>query len=132
VWLGAIVLGAIFAPLLPLWDPAVPDYDNVFGGITPQHWLGGDTLGRDNLSRIIYGARASLLVGICAVGLGAVVGGVGNRIMGKKIIANARKAFGAPPARWPVTLHLLPTLRDGGTAPERSAAVRLPDRRRNN
>jgi peptide/nickel transport system permease protein len=74
-WLGAVVLAAIFAPVLPLYDPAIPDYDAVFSGITPQHWLGGDTLGRDNLSRIIYGARASLLVGICAVGLGALVGG---------------------------------------------------------
>lgn len=46
------------------------------------------------------------------VGVGAVVGGTGNRLMGKKIIANARQAFGRPPARWPVTLHLLPTLDD--------------------
>ena len=74
-WLGAVVLAAVFAPVLPLWDPAVPDYTNVFGGITPQHWLGGDTLGRDTFSRVVYGARASLLVGICAVGLGALVGG---------------------------------------------------------
>jgi peptide/nickel transport system permease protein len=74
-WLGAVVLAAVFAPLLPLWDPAVPDYTAVFSGITPQHWLGGDTLGRDNFSRVVYGARASLLVGICAVGLGALVGG---------------------------------------------------------
>ena len=74
-WLGTVVLAAVFAPLLPLWDPAVPDYTNVFGGITPQHWLGGDTLGRDTFSRVIHGARASLLVGICAVGLGALVGG---------------------------------------------------------
>jgi peptide/nickel transport system permease protein len=74
-WLGAVVLAAVFAPLLPLWDPAVPDYTAVFSGITPQHWLGGDTLGRDTFSRVIYGARASLLVGICAVGLGALVGG---------------------------------------------------------
>jgi peptide/nickel transport system permease protein len=74
-WLGAVVLAAVFAPLLPLWDPAVPDYTAVFSGITPQHWLGGDTLGRDTFSRVVYGARASLLVGICAVGLGALVGG---------------------------------------------------------
>jgi peptide/nickel transport system permease protein len=74
-WLGAVVLAAVFAPVLPLWDPAVPDYLNVFGGITPQHWLGGDTLGRDTFSRVVHGARASLLVGICAVGLGALVGG---------------------------------------------------------
>ena len=42
------------------------------------------------------------------VGIGAVVGGVGNRMMGKKIIANARRAFGTPPPRWPSTLHVLP------------------------
>jgi hypothetical protein len=42
------------------------------------------------------------------VGIGAVVGGVGNRVMGRKIIANARQAFGNPPARWPSTLHVLP------------------------
>jgi hypothetical protein len=43
------------------------------------------------------------------VGIGAVIGGVGNRLMGKRIIANARKAFGDPPPRWPATLHVLPS-----------------------
>jgi peptide/nickel transport system permease protein len=81
-WLGAVVLAAVFAPLLPLWDPTIPDYRNVFGGITPTHWLGGDTLGRDTFSRVVYGARASLLVGICAVGIGAIVGGVLGMIAG--------------------------------------------------
>jgi hypothetical protein len=42
------------------------------------------------------------------VGIGAVVGGVGNRMMGKKIIKNAQLAFGPPPPRWPSTLHVLP------------------------
>lgn len=42
------------------------------------------------------------------VGLGAVVGGVGNRLMAKKIIANAHAAFGPAPARWPSPLRLLP------------------------
>jgi hypothetical protein len=42
------------------------------------------------------------------VGIGAVVGGVGNRLMGKKIITNARQAFGNPPPRWPSSLHVLP------------------------
>ena len=42
------------------------------------------------------------------VGIGAVVGGVGNRLMGRKIVRNAREAFGAPPPRWPAPLHLLP------------------------
>ena len=42
------------------------------------------------------------------VGIGAVVGGVGNRMMGRKIIKNAQLAFGPPPPRWPSTLHVLP------------------------
>ena len=50
------------------------------------------------------------------VGIGAVVGGVGNRLMGKKIIANARKAFGNPPPRWPSTLHVLPVARSEPTS----------------
>ncbi|OBB10999.1 hypothetical protein A5662_08160 [Mycobacteriaceae bacterium 1482268.1] len=43
------------------------------------------------------------------VGIGAVVGGVGNRLMGKRIIENARMAFGSPPPRWPSKLHVLPS-----------------------
>jgi hypothetical protein len=46
------------------------------------------------------------------VGIGAVVGGVGNRVMGKRIVANARKAFGTPPSRWPAALHVLPAPRN--------------------
>lgn len=44
------------------------------------------------------------------VGIGAVIGGVGNRLMGKHIIDNARNAFGNPPPRWPAALHVLPAL----------------------
>lgn len=44
------------------------------------------------------------------VGIGAVIGGVGNRAMGKKIISNASSAFGNPPPRWQKTLHVLPQL----------------------
>jgi hypothetical protein len=46
------------------------------------------------------------------VGIGAVVGGVGNRLMGKRIVSNARKAFGAPPPRWPAVIHVLPAPRN--------------------
>lgn len=45
------------------------------------------------------------------VGIGAVVGGVGNRLMGKKIVGNARRAFGNPPPRWPSSLLVLPAPR---------------------
>jgi hypothetical protein len=48
---------------------------------------------------------------ILPMGIGAVIGGGGNRVMGKKIIGNARRAFGPPPNRWPVSLHVLPPVR---------------------
>ena len=56
--------------------------------------------------------RGALAFGkLLPVGVGAVVGGVGNRFMGKKIVANAQKAFGTPPPRWPSPLVLLPAPR---------------------
>jgi len=57
--------------------------------------------------------RSAMALGkMLPVGIGAAVGGGGNRLMGKKIISNARAAFGPAPARWPVMLHLLPAVAD--------------------
>jgi len=49
------------------------------------------------------------------MGIGAVIGGGGNRLMGKKIISNARTAFGPPPGRWRVAVHVLPSARAGAS-----------------
>jgi hypothetical protein len=55
--------------------------------------------------------RGALLFGkLLPVGIGAIIGAIGNRMAGKKLVRNARRAFGKPPARWPVALHLLPTV----------------------
>lgn len=51
-----------------------PDWMALGAGPTPQHWFGTDDLGRDVLSRIIYGARISLYVGIFSVTLGMAAG----------------------------------------------------------
>jgi hypothetical protein len=57
--------------------------------------------------------KGALMFGkMLPVGIGAVVGGVGNRMVGKKIIGNAREAFGAPPTRWLGTLRLLPPIHE--------------------
>jgi hypothetical protein len=57
--------------------------------------------------------RAAMAFGkLLPVGIGAAIGGGGNRMMGKKIVENARVAFGPAPARWPVTLHVLPGIED--------------------
>jgi hypothetical protein len=59
--------------------------------------------------------RSALMFGkLLPVGIGALIGAVGNRLAGKKIVRNGRNAFGTPPARWPVNLHLLPTVSDAG------------------
>lgn len=49
---------------------------------------------------------------VLPMGIGAAIGGGGNRMMGKKIVQNARAAFGQAPGRWPVTLHVLPDVAD--------------------
>ncbi len=75
VWLAALVLAAVFADVLPLYDPrdtraGIPDSIP-----TMQNLLGTDHLGRDLLTRTIYGARISIVVGLAAVLLSSVVGG---------------------------------------------------------
>lgn len=69
------ILMAIFAPLLAPYDP-ISDQDLVgkFEGPSKAHLLGQDELGRDILSRIIYGARISLTAGLAAVVFATVVG----------------------------------------------------------
>jgi hypothetical protein len=59
--------------------------------------------------------RGVLVFGkLLPVGIGGAIGAVGNRLAGKKIVRNARMAFGPPPARWPVTLRVLPPIRTTG------------------
>jgi hypothetical protein len=79
------------------------------------------TLGRFNGRMLKYFVkrfalrRGALMFGsMLPVGIGAAVGGAGNRIVGKKIVRNAQQAFGAPPARWPSTLHVLPAIHESG------------------
>jgi len=69
-----VILVAILAPLIAPYDPL--DQDVYHRLLSPQrgHLLGTDNFGRDSLSRIIYGARVSLIVGISSVLIGMVVG----------------------------------------------------------
>jgi len=69
-----VVITAIFAPLLAPHNPYLQDLKNTKAGPSLQHLLGTDTLGRDTLSRIIYGARTSLIVGLVAVGMSGLIG----------------------------------------------------------
>jgi peptide/nickel transport system permease protein len=67
---------AIIAPLLSPYGPLQQDIVKRLEAPTEAHWLGTDMLGRDILSRILYGARISIPVGVAAVILAAILGGV--------------------------------------------------------
>ncbi|MEK7839173.1 MAG: ABC transporter permease [candidate division NC10 bacterium] len=71
---GILVVLAVLAPLLAPWDPNKPDTRRILAGPSASHWLGTDQLGRDVLSRVLYGARISLAVGFISVGIAAVIG----------------------------------------------------------
>jgi ABC-type dipeptide/oligopeptide/nickel transport system permease subunit len=77
-----LLLMAIFAPWIAPYDPYEQQLTAVLEDSSPQHWLGTDTLGRDTLSRIIFGSRIALLIGIGTVGVAATVGTVLGLIAG--------------------------------------------------
>jgi peptide/nickel transport system permease protein len=72
------VVAAIFAPLLAPSPPRAQDLSLLREGCCPgpsaEHWFGVDALGRDEFSRILYGARFSLLIGVVSVSVGLSVG----------------------------------------------------------
>ena len=69
-----IVLIGLFAPLIAPYDPLVQSTINRLKPPSAEHWLGLDPYGRDILSRIIYGTRVALLVGVLSVAIGGVLG----------------------------------------------------------
>lgn len=74
VFILLLIITAIFAPLLAPYDPHKMNIPNQLAQPSWDHLLGTDPLGRDTLSRIIYGSRTSLLVGISAVAISAIIG----------------------------------------------------------
>lgn len=78
VMVALLVFVALFAPLIAPYDPIEQNLDLVANGCCPgpsrEHLLGVDDLGRDELSRLIYGARYSLLIGVVAVAVGLSAG----------------------------------------------------------
>ncbi|GCE08085.1 ABC transporter permease [Dictyobacter aurantiacus] len=70
------VLAALFAPWISPYSPTLYHPTITAQGPTAAHWLGTDSLGRDQLSRIIYGTRISLSVGVVSILLGGLIGTV--------------------------------------------------------
>jgi peptide/nickel transport system permease protein len=86
VIIAFVVVIAIFAPLVAPFGPREQNLAALRGGCCPgpsaEHWLGVDELGRDELSRIIFGARYSLLIGVVSVSVGFVFGSLLGAISG--------------------------------------------------
>jgi peptide/nickel transport system permease protein len=77
-----LVILALFAPWIAPQDPAAIDLPNRLSSASHSHWLGTDELGRDILSRVVYGARISMFVGSCIVLTSLVLGLIVGSIAG--------------------------------------------------
>lgn len=81
--IGGLIVCAVLAKVISPYDPINgQDYASANQGPSLAHWFGTDYLGRDMLSRLIYGSRISLLVGVVAVAIGLAFGVTGGIIAG--------------------------------------------------
>ena len=83
-----IILLGVFAPIIAPYNPLTVDFQNFRGEPDSDHWFGTDNIGRDVASRIIYGARSSLIVAAAAVTLGTFIGvlwGIVSGYLGGKV-----------------------------------------------
>jgi peptide/nickel transport system permease protein len=72
--IATFIVLALFAPLIAPYDPIASSWSLVRKAPSVAHWFGTDELGRDVLSRVIYGARASLMAGLISVGIALGIG----------------------------------------------------------
>ena len=79
-WL--IVIAAVFAELLTTYDPTAVDTGNTRQPPSTEHWFGTDQIGRDLFSRVVFGARVSLRVGILATAIAVVIGVIAGSLAG--------------------------------------------------
>ena len=86
-WIGVliclvVILAAIFAAFLAPYDPSESHYEAILSAPSAQFWLGTDEIGRDILSRVIYGARVSIQVALVSIALAIVLGSMLGMIAG--------------------------------------------------
>ena len=74
IMLGIIVLLVCLAPLIAPYDPNAMDFAALNAGPSAAHWFGTDNLGRDILSRLLWGGRSSLALGFICAGFGLAIG----------------------------------------------------------
>jgi peptide/nickel transport system permease protein len=76
VFITIFVLSAVLAPLIAPYGPLQGSLENSLQPPSSEHWMGTDLQGKDEFSRILYGARVSLVVGVGAVTLALMMGGL--------------------------------------------------------
>jgi peptide/nickel transport system permease protein len=81
-WMVLVFAVAILADVLPLPSPTDMDMLEKRAPFSSEHWLGTDGFGRDELSRLVYGARISLIVGLFAPVIGLTIGGALGMLAG--------------------------------------------------
>ncbi|MEJ2709551.1 MAG: ABC transporter permease [Anaerolineales bacterium] len=98
-----LIFVALFGSTIAPYDPNAIDFSNRFSPPTINHFFGTDDFGRDIFSRVLYGARISLLVGVIAVGIAATLGttlgllaGYTNRIVDEVIMRAIDVLFAFP------------------------------------
>ena len=74
VILAIVLFCAVFAPWIAPFDPEEMDFDHLLSGMSTVHLLGSDQLGRDTLSRLIYGSQVALFVSVGAITLSVIFG----------------------------------------------------------
>jgi ABC-type dipeptide/oligopeptide/nickel transport system permease subunit len=74
VIIAVLLISAVFSPLLAPYNPYEQNLEETLKSSNSAHWLGTDAIGRDTLSRIIYGTRTSLMIGIVAISIAAFIG----------------------------------------------------------
>ena len=82
VVIAVLLVVAVFAPWIAPYDPYAQNLDSVLQAPSGAHWLGTDSLGRDTLTRIMFGSRIALLVGVGTVTLAASVGSLFGLVAG--------------------------------------------------
>lgn len=82
VFILLLLIIAIFAPLMAPYDPYKPDLTDTLSGPSKAHWLGTDALGRDTLSRILYGSQTSLFISLIVTFSAAIAGTLLGTIAG--------------------------------------------------
>src|SRR5262245_22627435 len=74
-WMVLVFAVALLADVLPLPSPTDMDMLERRAPVSSEHWLGTDGLGRDELARLVQGARISVIVGLCGPMIGLGIGG---------------------------------------------------------